>query len=411
MTKDTDRMHIGKCARAAIGVFVYVVAVGGCARQEVFPVVTRSGLVFVTESGEVRQTDAEWCGSIAMNIDDYLLVLGSGRDAADPNHIMYICDRTLKRIVDVGFSRTFRNKKYIGGRREDGLWAVYTYEGRQVGPSWKGLNGISECGMVAASKDGNSWGVANLEGEWVITPKYTITRLIGGQLFGIGVGGEEFPHVHIPRVNATWGLARDDGTILREPFATGIGFVAQREQPLIPYSLDSVLGTGLLGAGGKWGFLDRSGSVVVKPRFVGGAGEFENDRCCVAIEKDGKEIYGFIDGNGVMAIEPQFNRPHVFSEGRAAVLVEGQWGYIDRAGEYAIAPQYEDAISFSEGRGAVKKDGLWGFIDRDGREVIPCQYVDLVKRFWRGVATVRTENETLLIDRSGNVIWSSGPEE
>jgi hypothetical protein len=410
MTKDTDRMHIGKCARAAIGVFVYVVAVGGCARQEVFPVVTRSGLVFVTESGEVRQTDAEWCGSIAMNIDDYLLVLGSGRDAADPNHIMYICDRTLKRIVDVGFSRTFTNKKYIGGRREDGLWAVYTYEGRQVGPSWKGLNGISECGMVAASKDGNSWGVANLEGEWVITPKYTITRLIGGQLFGIGVGGEEFPHVHIPRVNATWGLARDDGTILREPFATGLGFISDEDPPLIPYSLEGSLATGLV-AGGRWGFLDKSGSVIVTPRFVGGGLGFEEGLCSVAIEKYGEKVYGYVDRNGNMVIEPRFSHSQRFSEGLAALPMDGRWGYIDKSGKYVIPPQYDRTISFSEGRGAVKKDGLWGFVDHDGREVIPCQYVDVAQSFWRGVATVRTKNETLLIDRSGTVVWSSGPEE
>ncbi|MFW5732133.1 MAG: WG repeat-containing protein [Planctomycetota bacterium] len=404
MSRATTEAVAVKVAVCGIIVSIAMMVGAGCARQEVFPVVTRSGLVFVTESGDVREIEAVRCGSVNAGVDDYLVLRSK-------DGLMYVCDLSGRRVVDVGFTRTFANSKYFGGRRQDGLWAVYTYEGDQVGSSWKGLNGISEYGMAAVTRDGNSWGVADTEGEWVIEPKYTVTRCIGGRLFGVGVGGEEHEHELIPRVHATWGLARDDGTVLREPFATGIGFVAQREQPLIPYSLDSFLDTGLVGAGGKWGFLDKSGSVVVKPRFVGGAGEFENDRCCVAIEKDGKKIYGFIDGNGVMVIEPQFNGPHVFSEGLAAVLVEGQWGYVDRAGEYAIAPQYQEAISFSEGRGAVKKDGLWGFIDSSGREVIPCRYVDLVQRFWRGVATVRTRNETLLIDRSGNVVWSSGPEE
>lgn len=64
----------------------------------------------------------------------------------------------------------------------------------------------------------------------------------------------------------------------------------------------------------------------------------------MAIEKDGKTLWGFMDGEGNWAIEPQFAGALSFSEGLAGVQsTEGDqlWGYIDKTGAWVIEPAFE----------------------------------------------------------------------
>ena len=41
-----------------------------------------------------------------------------------------------------------------------------------------------------------------------------------------------------------------------------------------------------------------------------------------------------------------------------------------------LEPKYEDARSFSNGLAAVKVNGLWGYIDTEGNMVIEPQFFD-----------------------------------
>ncbi len=57
-----------------------------------------------------------------------------------------------------------------------------------------------------------------------------------------------------------------------------------------------------------------------------------------------------------------YDDPLYFSEGLAAVKLDGKWGYIDQAGQEVVPCKYDDALYFSEGLAAVKLDGKWGFL-------------------------------------------------
>ena len=54
--------------------------------------------------------------------------------------------------------------------------------------------------------------------------------------------------------------------------------------------------------------------------------------------------WGYIDKSGKIVIEPQFDDASSFSEGLAAVCLgdycplRGKWGYIDKSGEYVWEP-------------------------------------------------------------------------
>jgi hypothetical protein len=81
--------------------------------------------------------------------------------------------------------------------------------------------------------------------------------------------------------------------------------------------------------------------------------------------------WGYIDRNGTLIIPPQFDRALNFSEGRAAVKLSGQWGYIDTAGKFAIPPTFKQQPgNFSEGLAWVKLQGKLSYINPQGLPVI-----------------------------------------
>ena len=124
---------------------------------------------------------------------------------------------------------------------------------------------------------------------------------------------------------------------------------------------------------GKWGFIDKSGNLVIQPQF-----EIDASSDLPPVFTDGlapvrlNGKMGYINTRGKMVIEPQFAQARNFSDGLAVVNVRGQWGAIDKNGKVVIEPQYMNAFSFNDGLAAVSKfDGpsKWIFIDESGKTV------------------------------------------
>ncbi len=71
-----------------------------------------------------------------------------------------------------------------------------------------------------------------------------------------------------------------------------------------------------------------------------------------------KGLYGFVDNTGTVVVKPQYPDAGSFSDGLAVVMYMKEdgsawWGHIDKQGEYVIPPIYRDASSFREGFAAV----------------------------------------------------------
>ncbi len=207
--------------------------------------------------------------------------------------------------------------------------------------------------------------------------------------------------------------------------------------------------------GGQWGYIDRSGAMVVEPQFEA-AYPFSEAR---ALVRQGGQ-YGYIDPNGEVIIEPQFEDGWYFSEGQAPVKDGGAWrlidasgavqstladssapgeamdrlaldprfmveqrypssdlervsvdslyGYRNSAGEMVIAPRFDEAWQFAEGRARVQQDGQWGFINEQGEFVIAPQF-EQAWDFRHGLALVASAGEYAYIDTTGAYVWQ--PEE
>lgn len=154
---------------------------------------------------------------------------------------------------------------------------------------------------------------------------------------------------------------------------------------------------------GKYGYIDKTGKVVIQPQFDNTIGFNEG---LAATSVGGK--YGFINKKGEWVIKPQFDFSYIFMDGAAMVKVGKQYAWIDKNGKQIIAPQdFEDVeTGFSENRLPVKRDGKWGYIDKTGKMVVTPAYHKATK-FEKGAAQVETADGLHhWIDANGKVLWS-----
>lgn len=82
-----------------------------------------------------------------------------------------------------------------------------------------------------------------------------------------------------------------------------------------------------------------------------------------AVEKNG--LWGFVNTDGEMVIEPQYRNAGAFSEGLAPVETDDGWGYITLNNEMVIGPKFSEAKSFCQGLAPVKEEDTWTVIERN----------------------------------------------
>src|SRR6185295_19165448 len=79
-----------------------------------------------------------------------------------------------------------------------------------------------------------------------------------------------------------------------------------------------------------------------------------------------------------LSISQTFEVAKPFSEGLAAVRLDGRYGFIDATGRIVIAPRFQAAGPFTGGYAEVRLDGAPGAIDRSGELVVPAKFERLI---------------------------------
>jgi hypothetical protein len=141
---------------------------------------------------------------------------------------------------------------------------------------------------------------------------------------------------------------------------------------------------------GRYGFIDGSGSIAIQPQFWW-ATDFDEDGYATvyvcgriaSIDTAGSvgpyrdatgsrlepmrhgENFGFVSASGKLQIEPRFDRALPFSDGLAAVQVGESWGFINAHGDVVIPLTFKAAYYFREGVGLVEGESGYEFIDKN----------------------------------------------
>jgi hypothetical protein len=265
-------------------------------------------------------------------------------------------------------------------------------EGKEVEPAPYRGEDFSEGLAAVRDEETGQWGYVNREGKYVISPRFCsdcyVSRFSGGRAW--------------IRTSYKYGLIDRSGEfvvpptfLLADNFSDGMARVVVNGGPCVYHGDGPCPGTDILGFSVRdaadvppcrFTFVDRRGNVLDE-RFDN-ARDFSEGLAPVL--KNGK--WGYIDKSGRLVIEPRFDNAQPFSEGRGLVKEGDLYGFIDERGELVIPAKFKDAFGFSDGLAAVGSlnwEGAGGlyYIDRQGRTVIPGPF-RIASHFFKGLAHV-----------------------
>lgn len=233
--------------------------------------------------------------------------------------------------------------------------------------------------------ENDKWGYMNASGKVVINPKYD--------------WAEEFSEgMAAVMLDDKYGYINEKGEVIIDIVYDHVGGIGEYGS----LYEDSKFRNGLIGAynNNKYYMLNKDGKIVTKDYIDK---SFSSQELMLAdgsdlsqfstyaydqyyslseersIYKDiNNEKYGYVDAEGNVIIEAQFDWAGRFSEGLAAVVKDNLLGFINKEGKLVIDYQFDDNLGepvvFSEGLVAVKKDGKYGYINKKGKFVIENKY-------------------------------------
>jgi hypothetical protein len=250
-----------------------------------------------------------------------------------------------------------------------------------IAPRFSGGFGFSGgLARVQATYD-HQWGVIDRQGAWVLPPHHcTMGEIVAGCV-PIGVGGES------NGAGARWGLRALDGRWLLEPVHDQVG-------ALVPCGERDALPARVTPAGGRQRFVAADGTLL--PGEYEAAGDFGEG--LAPVQRGGK--WGFIDARGELVIDHRYLAAKPMQGGLAGVELErGKWGFVDRAGEVVSARLFDEVQPHTGGFAPVRLAGRWGYVDDRGQVAGEIDF-DAAFRFVDGMACVVRGGKGSFVDTS-----------
>lgn len=236
---------------------------------------------------------------------------------------------------------------------------------------------------------GNLFGVIDVDGREIVSPKYEYIRDYSDGRAAFLAGG---------RV----GYLDESGNIAIKPQFDPMRFHSSPHGTQFHSGMsDFSEGLAVAGERGERGYIDNAGRTVIPFQYEI-ARPFVNGLAAIRVNSK----MGFVDRFGNIRVQPQFDFVGDFSENYAAVGINGRYGFIDTHGNQLIALTFDTTCSFKEGIACVEKNGQYGLIDAKGKEVVSPTY-DVIHSFRGDLAFATKDGLTHLLDRSGKVLATS----
>ncbi|BAC90244.1 glr2303 [Gloeobacter violaceus PCC 7421] len=287
-----------------------------------------------------------------------------------------------KITIELKFNEAQNFSEGIAGVLTDEGWGFIDESGRYLYlPQFNGAEPFFE--QVARVRLEDCWGFVDLVGNVYSLPSEYIEvgRAFSQGLVLIGTSEEKYGYIN-KLVEEVIQPQYDYG----DPFSENLAAVHIGGWP-----------------GGRWGFIDFSGQLVIKPSFDKVLEGFRQSLARVSYRDE--VIYIDRTGSRVDDIKAVCSRNS--SEGLATISVRNRWGYASIHGDVVIEPIFESAYPFCEGLAAVQvTNRKWGYINKMGETVIDPKF-DHASCFSHGLALVDVGNSEGYIDKRGIYVWKS----
>ncbi|MDX1651315.1 MAG: WG repeat-containing protein [Brumimicrobium sp.] len=208
--------------------------------------------------------------------------------------------------------------------------------------------------------------------------------------------------------NEQYGYINSQGKVIIEPccslafeFSDGMagGFLTQKAKSLF----------GLFGKDKKMEFVyfNTQGEIAIRNKSIQSGNSFFEGLAMVFIKEAQK--WGFIDKSGKIVIAPQFDQEYSsgFSEGLVDVCKNNKWGYINARGEEIIPFDFDWTNPFHDGYAIVTRKKNKIFINRKGEilKTVRCSIPDTINGgFKEGLAVVKIGKKYGAINTNGDLV-------
>lgn len=308
------------------------------------------------------------------------------------NNVYGLIHRSGKYLIPMEFE-TIRSSKYMSGKYEflkDGLWGFVDYSFTQfLDPFSPSPNLLQRDGYFEYRDDKEIWTVLDSSGRillrsgmemyQVVNPNrflvFKYTRENGYERFLVDAFGKpviEQSYYDIWRVNKTTLIA---------------GFDAK---------IDDAIN---LKKSYKWVLLDQNGQVkseIIYKSLL----PIDNQFLSACTFKGNQQV---IDEFGNDVLGYSIEEIYKYSEHTYKIRRDGKHQFLDLHNTNYISKRYDQIQCFSENRIGVQKDGSYGFIHGTTFEEIVPLRADLITCFKDGIASMKINNEWILIDSLGQV--------
>lgn len=114
--------------------------------------------------------------------------------------------------------------------------------------------------------------------------------------------------------------------------------------------------------GYRFGYIDQTGKIVIDIQYSWGGKFCEG----LARVRNVNKTFGYINKQGNPINKQQLDGGLDFGEGFAPVMIKNKWGYMNQNGEIVIEPQFDEAEKFDNGRARVRNGWESHTIDKAG---------------------------------------------
>lgn len=252
---------------------------------------------------------------------------------------------------------------------------------------------------------GDFWGLVSLGGKVLVKATYDIIK-IAGPTFLLGGSGCRSDDSRLNISQCTWEILDGTGKPTGKPFLSEVSFPPSEKQGH-SHVVGRSRGTG------NFGLWDSDGREIMRPVYDGildltSYGLIGFRTTPTSAPKGAGPLWGLADKTGKVLVPPRW---HHLGRGKPdtdnnllTIMVEDaakvpRWGLIDRTGKVVVEPRWNE-INFGASLLFVRKGSLWGVLDRKGKELIRPTFSTISRE---GVAK-RPRGGTSFMDSSGRVI-------